>query len=104
MPLVISIHPPVVNPHAITTSTSRVMSSQTEAVLNLFSDHNLKIVLEGHTHYYMNLYFHGIHYLSGGSTAYGTSNEDDGFYLIKVKKGIEDPEFIKTSRNNSGGK
>ncbi len=104
MPLVISIHTPIVNPHAITTSASRVMSPDTEAVLNLFNDYNLKIVLEGHTHLYMNLYFDGTYFLSGGSTVYGTSNEDDGFYLIKVKKGTEDPEFIKTSRNNSGRK
>jgi Icc protein len=99
MPLVISIHPPVINPGALVTSTSRVMSAQTEAVLNLFRDHNLKIVLEGHTHLYMNLYFRGIHYLSGGSTGYGTTNEDDGFYLIKIKKDTEDPEFIKTLRD-----
>ena len=100
MPVVLSIHPPIVNPHNVNTST-RVMSPQTEAVLNLFKDYNLKTVLEGHTHLYMNLYYDGVYYLSGGSTGFGTSPEDDGFYLVKIRKGTEDPEFIKTYRGNA---
>ncbi len=101
IPLVISIHSPIINPHAVTTST-RVMSPQTEAVLNLFKEYNLKIVLEGHTHYYMNLYYHGTYYLSGGSTSYGTSDEDDGFILVRIRKNNEEMEFIKTFRGKPG--
>jgi UDP-2,3-diacylglucosamine pyrophosphatase LpxH len=97
MPVVISIHPPIVNPHNVTTST-RVMSPQTEAVLNLFRDYNLKSVLEGHTHYYMDLYYHGTYYLSGGSSSYGTDDQDDGFFILRVRNGNVEPEFIKTDR------
>ncbi len=97
MPLVISIHPPVVNPHALTSSSIKVMSPETEAVMGLFRDHNLKIVLEGHTHLYMNLYFNGIHYISGGSTADGTDPMDYGFMQVSVKNDKEDFQFIKPS-------
>ncbi len=92
-PIIISIHSPIINPHAITTS-ARVMSPQTEAVLNLFGGYNLKSVLEGHTHYRMDLYYHGTWYLSGGSTGYGTDPQDAGFFIVRIKKGEERPEFV----------
>lgn len=98
-PIIISIHTPLINPHAIENSDSGALSKNSETVLNLFSDHNLKIVLEGHTHMYMNLYFHGIHYISGGSTQFGTNPMDDGYILVKVKNGNEEIEFIPTHWN-----
>jgi 3',5'-cyclic-AMP phosphodiesterase len=104
MPLVISVHPPVINPHAVTKSALRAISPENEAVMILFRDHNLKIVLEGHTHLYMNLFFHGIHYISGGSTSYGTDPLDYGFILVKVRKNTEELEFIKTFRGKPGKK
>ena len=98
-PIIISIHTPLINPHAIESSDSSALSRNSETVLNLFKGHNLKLVLEGHTHMYMNLFFHGIHYISGGSTQYGTDPMDDGYILIKVKDGNEESEFIPTLRN-----
>ena len=97
-PLVISIHTPVINPHALTSSSMRCISPEIGAVMGLFGNHNLKLVLEGHTHLYMNLYFHGIHYLSGGSTATGTTEMDDGFIEVKIHKDDELVQFIKTYR------
>lgn len=98
-PIIITIHTPLINPHAITSSGSMALSANSETVLNLFKDHNLRIVLQGHNHIYMNLFIHGIHYISGGSTQYGTSPMDDGFILVKVKDGNEEIEFIPTLRN-----
>lgn len=95
MPLVISIHPPIVNPHAMTSSATGVMSPETEAVMALFRDYNLKIILEGHTHLYMDLYFGGIRYISGGSTAFGTDPMDFGFMLVRIKNDNVDFRFIK---------
>ena len=97
MPLVISIHTPIINPHAITSSESRAITPEIEAVMNLFKSHNLKLVLEGHTHLYMYLYFHGIYYISGGSTAYGTDEPDDGFVLVSVKNNNLRISFNKPS-------
>ncbi len=102
MPLVISIHPPVVNPHALTSSSLKVMSPETEAVLALFRDYNLKIVLEGHTHLYMELFFNGIHYISGGSTAFGTDSADFGFMEVKINGNNEDFQFIRPLLTRQG--
>lgn len=101
MPLVISIHPPVINPHALTSSSIKVMSPETESVMALFRDYNLKIILEGHTHLFMDLYFNGTSYISGGSTAFGTDPMDFGFMLVKIKKDIQDFRFIKSGGSSS---
>jgi Icc protein len=95
-PLVISIHTPLVNPHAFEGPGISAISDNSSEVLDLFRDYNLKMVLEGHTHLYMNLDFNGIYYISGGSTSYGTDKYADGFMLVKVKNGREDLRFIKT--------
>ena len=99
-PIVIVMHPPFISPEAILSSKERVMSKNSEDVLNLFKGYNLKIVLFGHNHTYMNLYLHGIHYIEGGSASYGTPRFDDGFLLVKVKNNIEDIQFIHTDRNS----
>lgn len=104
VPVVISIHSPLVNPHAISSSDSQALSANSAVILNLFRDHNLRMVLEGHTHLYMDLFFQGVSYVSGGSTAYGTDSKDDGFLLVKIRKGIDSRQFIKTSRAISGKK
>jgi len=93
-PIIISIHTPLINPHAMRDSDSKALSSNAEAVLSLFEDHDLRIVLQGHNHIYMNLYIHGIHYISGGSTMYGTSQTENGFILVNVKNGTEEIQFI----------
>lgn len=101
IPLVISIHTPLLNPHAIESSHSHLLSANQELVLSLFRDHNLKIVLEGHTHLYMNLLFDGIHYISGGSTAYSSDSDSKhkGFVLVSVRDNNESIEFIPFGTN-----
>ena len=95
IPVVISVHPPLINPHAITDPASQALSANSAAVLNLFRDHDLRIVLEGHTHLYMKLFYAGTNYISGGSTAYGTDPQNYGFTLVKIRNGVEDFQFIK---------
>lgn len=98
-PVVIVIHTPLINPHAITDSRSTLLSSNSEEVLNLFRGYNLKIVLEGHTHLYMNLFYDGIHYISGGSTSWAPDlKNNDGFILVNVRNNLEDIQFIPTAR------
>jgi 3',5'-cyclic AMP phosphodiesterase CpdA len=96
-PIVVIIHPPFINPEAILSSGRPVMSKKMEEVLNLFKGYNLKIVLFGHNHTYMNLYLHGVHYIEGGSTSDGTPPFDDGFLFIRIKNGVEDIQFIHPS-------
>jgi 3',5'-cyclic-AMP phosphodiesterase len=103
-PIVIVMHPPFISPEAILSSIGPVMSKNSEDVLRLFKDYNLRIVLEGHNHTYMNLYLHGIHYIEGGSTAFGTPAFDDGFIFVKVKNNTEDIQFIPTAGSPSKAK
>jgi UDP-2,3-diacylglucosamine pyrophosphatase LpxH len=100
MPIVISMHTPLINPHAMTEPGTMAISENSGEVLKSFKDHNLRIVLMGHTHLYMNLYVAGIHYISGGSTGYSTDEDsfDKGFTRIRVKNNKEGIEFIKISR------
>lgn len=102
-PIIIIIHTPLINPHAINNSKDRLLSQNSETVLNLFKNFNLKIVLEGHTHLYMNLLYEGIHYISGGSTSYASdlNKYSDGFILVKIKNNVEDIQFINTVRPSS---
>lgn len=97
IPIIISIHTPFINPRAMRDPDSKALSENSREVLNLFRDHNLKIVLQGHNHIYMNLYIHGIHYVSGGSTMYGTSKSENGFVYVNVKNGTEEIQFIPFS-------
>jgi UDP-2,3-diacylglucosamine pyrophosphatase LpxH len=93
-PIIISIHTPLINPNAMRNSKDQALSVNSEAVLNLFNDHNLRMVLQGHNHIYMNLHINDVHYISGGSTMYGIGPMQDGFFLIKVKNGVEEIDFI----------
>ena len=95
VPVIISIHSPLINPHAISNSESEALSANSAAILNMFRDYNLKMVLEGHTHLYMDLFFQGVSYVSGGSTARGTDSSNWGFLLVKIRNGVDSRQFIK---------
>jgi 3',5'-cyclic-AMP phosphodiesterase len=97
MPIIISIHPPIVNPEGLTNPASRVISANSAMVLNLFKGYNLKTVLEGHTHRYMYLYVNRIYYINGGSSSYGTDPFDFGFIKVDIRNNIEDIKFMKVA-------
>lgn len=101
MPICIVIHTPLINPLAIFNLQSCISSPNSKAVLDLFVGHNLKLVLQGHNHIYMNLLINGVHYISGGSTSYKPDLKpfDDGFIFVKVKNNIEEIKFIHTAKN-----
>jgi 3',5'-cyclic AMP phosphodiesterase CpdA len=93
-PLVISMHTPFIDPNSVVTSKSKVMPAICDTVLNMFKEYNLKMVLEGHTHRYMNLFYHGIYYLSGGSSEINTDKEDHGFLQVRVKDNVPAVNFV----------
>jgi 3',5'-cyclic-AMP phosphodiesterase len=95
-PIVISIHTPLVNPVAITNLKYQALTVNAELVLNLYKPYNLKLVLQGHNHTYMNLFTKGIHYISGGSTQYGTNEMDEGLVLVTIKGNNEKVNFIQS--------
>ena len=100
MPIVIVIHTPLINPYAISSTEHQVLSKNAETVLNLFNDHNLKMVLQGHNHKYMNLFLGGTYYISGGSTLPKTDQVNEGFLFVKIKNNVEKIKFIQTGENS----
>lgn len=77
---------------------SRLITENAERVLVLFDNHHLKMVLQGHTHVYMNLLVDDIYYISGGSTFYSPDRHpsDDGFISVRINDNKEEIKFIPT--------
>ena len=95
-PIVISLHIPLLTTEAQILHGATAANEPGEVVVNskevldLFKGHNLKLVLQGHLHYYETLFVFGTNYVTGGSVAgawwegpyLGT---EEGFLLLKVK-------------------
>jgi Icc protein len=96
IPIVISLHIPLLTTEAQILRGSTAANEPGEVVVNskevldLFKDHDLKLVLQGHLHYYETLYVFGTSYVTCGSVAaawwegpyLGT---EEGFVMVKVK-------------------
>jgi 3',5'-cyclic-AMP phosphodiesterase len=94
-PIVISTHIPFLTTEAQVLRGSTAANERGEVVVNakevveLFKDHNLKLVLQGHLHYYETLHVFGTDYVTGGAVSaawwegpyLGT---EEGFLLLKV--------------------
>jgi 3',5'-cyclic AMP phosphodiesterase CpdA len=97
-PIVISTHIPFITANTqkyvgstVANDSSSVIFNGKE-VLDLFTDYNLKLVLQGHLHTVEDIFIDGIHFLTGGaiSAAWWTGPNktfEEGFMLISVKNG-----------------
>ncbi|MDX9907595.1 MAG: metallophosphoesterase [Bacteroidales bacterium] len=95
-PIIISLHIPLLTTEAQILRGATAANDRNEVVVNskevieLFNGHNLKLVLQGHLHYYESLHVFGTSYVTGGSVAaawwegpfLGT---EEGFLLLKAK-------------------
>lgn len=95
-PIVISTHIPFLSTEAQILRGSTAANERGEVVVNskevieLFQDHHLKLVLQGHLHFYETLNVFGTHYVTGGAVSgawwrgpyLGT---EEGFLSLKVK-------------------
>lgn len=68
-------------------------------VLDLLRKKNLKLVLQGHQHYYEDLYMDGVHFITGGAVSAGwwggpLGKLEEGFMLIKVYGGEIKSEYV----------
>ena len=95
-PIVISLHIPLLTTEAQILRGSTAANEPGEVVVNskevieLFRDHNLKLVLQGHLHYYEYLHVFGTSYVTGGAVAAAWwegpyLDTEEGFLLLKVK-------------------
>jgi 3',5'-cyclic AMP phosphodiesterase CpdA len=95
IPIVISTHIPFLTTEAQVLRGSTVANERGEVVVNakevvdLFKGHNLKLVLQGHLHYYETLHVFGTDYVTAGAVS-GAWWEgpylgaEEGFLLVKV--------------------
>jgi 3',5'-cyclic AMP phosphodiesterase CpdA len=94
-PIVITTHIPFMtvwpqseNGTMITNIHGLVVENAKE-VLDLFKGHNLKLVLQGHLHFYEDIFVNNIHFVTGGAVCAkwweGKRNGlEEGFLIVKV--------------------
>lgn len=95
-PIIISLHIPLLTTEAQILRGATAANDRNEVVVNskevidLFNGHNLKLVLQGHLHYYESLHVFGTNYVTAGAVSaawwegpfLGT---EEGFLLLKAK-------------------
>ena len=95
-PIVISLHIPLLTTEAQVLRGATAANEPGEVVVNskevlgLFKDHKLKLVLQGHLHYYESMHVFGTSFVTAGAVSaawwegpyLGT---EEGFLLLKVK-------------------
>jgi 3',5'-cyclic AMP phosphodiesterase CpdA len=104
-PLVICTHIPFI------TVYSQVFSSSTAAnddgmvvtnskdVLGLFKGYNLKIVLQGHLHYFEDILVNNIHFITGGAVSgawWGGQHKgtQEGYVIVEIKNNKPEAEYF----------
>jgi 3',5'-cyclic AMP phosphodiesterase CpdA len=93
IPIIISMHVPFYSiiPQMDKRFRGEVFTVNNSAqVLDLFKDHNLKAVLQGHVHYHEVIEAGGVHFISGGAVCgawWDGSNKgvEEGFLLLDIK-------------------
>jgi hypothetical protein len=95
MPIIVSVHIPLITTEAqilggsLTPNAEYEVITNSKEVLELFKGHNLKLVLQGHLHFYEYMHVFGTTYITGGAVSaawwsgpyYGT---EEGFLVVKV--------------------
>ncbi len=99
-PIVISIHIPMISMSAqISGGSKETMGAHAienaPEVLQLFKDHNLKIVLQGHLHIVEEMIFRGTHFITGGAVCARwwtgpLQGFEEGFVLLKLDENSDD--------------
>ena len=104
-PIVISVHIPLLTVqtqiHEGSTAPNSMGSVITNSreVLELFTGHNLRLVLQGHLHAYEDIYVNGIHFITGGAVSgkwwsgprFGM---EEGFLMVNVSGDEIKSEYI----------
>ncbi|MCK5455473.1 MAG: metallophosphoesterase [Melioribacteraceae bacterium] len=104
-PIVISTHIPFITVYNQIYSGSTVQNdsslvvSNSKEVIDLFKDHNLKLVLQGHLHTVEDINVDGIHFITGGAVSakwWSGANRgfEEGFVLISVKGDNFDWQYV----------
>ena len=95
MPIIISVHIPFITTEAqffggsMTPNADNEVITNSKEVLELFKGHNLKLVLQGHLHFYEYMYAFGTTFITGGAVSASWWNgpyhgTEEGFLLVHV--------------------
>jgi 3',5'-cyclic-AMP phosphodiesterase len=104
-PIAISLHIPLMTTEAQIFHGATAANGRSEVVVNskevldLFKGHNLKLVMQGHLHFYETMHVLGIDFITGGSVAASWwegpyEGTEEGFVLLKVKGDKATWEYI----------
>jgi len=104
-PICISVHIPFITVQTqlvqgATSPNSRgLVITNSKEVLDLFENHNLKLVLQGHLHFYEDLFAKGTHFITGGAVCAswwrGPRGEmEEGFLIVRVHGDQFSSEYI----------
>jgi Icc protein len=96
-PIVISVHIPMISTFLLREygpleeNGEGLMVINTKEVLDLFEGYNLKLVLQGHTHYIEDIFVKNVHFVSGGAVCgkwWEGSNKgfEEGFLLLEFSE------------------
>lgn len=76
----------------------RTVVTNTHEVRHLLEQYNVKLVLQGHVHFLEDIYYNGIHYITGGSVAgrmwVGSDYIEEGFLKIDISGDEFDWNYI----------
>lgn len=104
-PIVISTHIPFISSFmqykygALSQNGKGLVINNSKEVLDLFKEHNLKLVLQGHLHYLEDIWVDGIHFITGGAVSAGWwsgphNNVEEGFLEITMDEEDFDWRYI----------
>ena len=115
VPIVISVHIPFITvavqlrEGSLATIKENKVINNSKEVLDLFRDHNLKLVLQGHLHFLEDVYVNGIHFITGGAVSAawwrGPNNGlEEGYVVVHVKGKEFDWEYFDYGWDAQNGK
>jgi 3',5'-cyclic AMP phosphodiesterase CpdA len=95
-PVIISIHIPLlsVESHFALGPTQAFKNNSivnnANEVIDILNDYNVKLVLQGHTHFLEDIFYNGIHYITGGAVSGAVWNGkrfemEEGFLVVSIK-------------------
>lgn len=95
-PCVIVTHIPLItaytqiNKGALEANSNGIVVGNSKEVLDLFKDHNLKLVLQGHLHILEDVFISNIHFITGGAVCARwwegpKDGMEEGYLMVKVK-------------------
>ena len=104
-PIVISVHIPLISVQtqlrqgATAPNGEGLVITNSTDILSLFTEHDLKLVLQGHLHFLEDIYAAGTHFITGGAVSASWWNGprgdlEEGFLMVHVSGDEFEWEYV----------